>query len=407
MTLPATGDPAQQRTLTLFYRTQVGALGENGKLQQKPPTIAAVTGSGDEQAIDILEQNWTLYHSPDTLIVDSDGRFHPLGDLDRSSLLGRLQQSFIAPSPKDIVLNLLAVLIAAGVIGILALGYRKFRSLGTLLACGIIGAIFIALLLPSVQQSREAARRTQSRNNLHNIGLAFHNFHDVNSVFPPGATYDQNGRPLHSWQTHLLPYMDQSPLFSQIDLNRPWNDTANAPKFRTQVHAYLQPTENLPRTANGFAASHYAGNQHVLPANSPMAIRQVTDGTSNTFLAGEVAGGVKAWGDPHNTRDPASGIGNGAFQFGNPSHQGAQMLMMDGSVRFISADIDRQLLAGMATPAGNEVVGDFGADTVVADGSAAPSAAIATTAEPMAAFEAESRGAGPRECPYSRTRECR
>ena len=72
------------------------------------------------------------------------------------------------------------------------------------------GGILIALLLPAVQAAREAARRTQCSNNLKQIGLAMHNYHDVNQQFPPAYIADADGQPMHSWRVLILPYLEHS-----------------------------------------------------------------------------------------------------------------------------------------------------------------------------------------------------
>ncbi|MCA9067220.1 MAG: DUF1559 domain-containing protein, partial [Planctomycetaceae bacterium] len=90
--------------------------------------------------------------------------------------------------------------------------------------------ILIALLLPAVQQAREAARRTQSKNNLKQLALAMHNYHDVYSHFPRG-TVDKPDLPVEkrmSWVVSLLPFMEQSAMYNQIDQNKPWDDPSLA-----------------------------------------------------------------------------------------------------------------------------------------------------------------------------------
>jgi hypothetical protein len=219
--------------------------------------------------------------------------------------------------------------------------------------------IMIALLLPAVQQAREAARRTQSKNNLHQMGLAMHNFHDAQQHWVAGGTYAEDGTALHSWQTHLLPYMDQAPLYQSINLEVPWNDSANASNFYMVIPQYQHPSQTELKTAEGYAATHYAGNEIVLTQNSQLRIRDVTDGTSNTVAAGEVAGGFRAWGDPANVRDPGLGINRSADGFGSASPGGCHFLLMDGSVRFVSENIDPGVLKAISTPDGGENVGEF------------------------------------------------
>lgn len=233
---------------------------------------------------------------------------------------------------------------------------------GAMLLSGCLlvgGPCLIALLLPAVQQAREAARRTTSRNNLHQMGLAMHNFHDAEGHWVSGATTGSDGEPAHSWQTHLLPYVDQRPLYQTIDLDVAWDDRVQGSAFQTVVPVYHHPSQTELFTAEGYATSHYAGNVNVLLTDSELTIREVTDGISNTIVAGEVTRGFRAWGDPTNLRDPAGGIGAGPDQFGSSSPGGANMLLMDGSVRFISENISPQILQALSTPDGGETVGSF------------------------------------------------
>lgn len=225
-----------------------------------------------------------------------------------------------------------------------------------LLACIPIS---IALLLPAVQQARQAARRTQSMNNLKQMGLGAHNFNDVNQNMPTGA-FSADGTPLHSWQTQLLPFVDQAPLYNSINLDQPWNDTANAPMFRSTIVTFLNPGEAGSQfAADGSAASHYSLNSGLTAVPQPLLLRNVTDGTSNTLYAGEASGNFKGWGDPANTRDPALGLNAGPDGFGGPYVGGCNLLLMDGSVRFINNEVDPAILKAIATPSGNEVVPVF------------------------------------------------
>ena len=227
----------------------------------------------------------------------------------------------------------------------------------SLLVCGLL----VALLLPALQQAREAARRTQSKNNLKQIGLALHNYHDVHATFPPGGIYGEDGTAYHSWQSTLLPYVDSAPLYNRIDYDYPWTDPVNADLYRTVVPVYLHPSDESAQFApDGFAASHYAGSSQVFFPNSNIRIRDILDGTANTLMAGEVGAGYKAWGDPTNVRDPADGIRVSPDTFGRDDAQlGANMLLMDGSVRYLSGDIAPDVLKALSTYDGGEQVGEF------------------------------------------------
>ncbi|HEY4260516.1 MAG TPA: DUF1559 domain-containing protein, partial [Schlesneria sp.] len=82
-------------------------------------------------------------------------------------------------------------------------------------AIAIAGVILLAalLLLPAIQQAREAARRTQSKNNLKQFGLALNNYHDSHQSWPAGGTFSRDGHGMHGWAILLIPYLEASPLY--------------------------------------------------------------------------------------------------------------------------------------------------------------------------------------------------
>ncbi|HUG18585.1 MAG TPA: DUF1559 domain-containing protein [Planctomycetaceae bacterium] len=210
-----------------------------------------------------------------------------------------------------------------------------------------------------ISSGRQPARRSTSKNNLKQIGLAFHNYHDVYDQFPAGATYTIKGESLHSWQSMLLPYIEQAPLFDQINFSKPWDDPANREFFQRRIEVYQNP--GLP----GYfrqpdppqpAASHYAANIRVIKPGQGLRFEDIKDGASYTFLAGEVNSNFKAWGDPSNLRDPSLGMNQHPDGFGSPFKGGGQMLMIDGSVRFISNEIDPKIFHSLGTPAGGEEI---------------------------------------------------
>ena len=99
----------------------------------------------------------------------------------------------------------------------------------------VCGGILVALLLPAVQAAREAARRAQASNNLKQIGIALHNYHDTFNSFPPSVVSDENGRPLYSGRVLLLPFLEQKPLYDQFDLTQPWDSPANQAVSQTAL----------------------------------------------------------------------------------------------------------------------------------------------------------------------------
>lgn len=197
---------------------------------------------------------------------------------------------------------------------------RGFTLIELLVVIAII-AILIALLLPAVQQAREAARRTQCRNNLKQLGLALHNYHDVynswmqlshgcrNSQCANGTWGREWGG--HSVHTMLLPFIDQANLYNQWDFNQDWYDDPNRTTMR---NAGVLPAFNCPSDPitpgvregqNNYAIStgpnrgwedavRRDGINTVVGITHRRAatrIRDITDGTSNTIAMAEIVHG--------------------------------------------------------------------------------------------------------------------
>ncbi|HIE98948.1 MAG: DUF1559 domain-containing protein [Fuerstiella sp.] len=348
-----------------------------------------------------------------------------------------------------------------------------FTLIELLVVIAII-AILIALLLPAVQQAREAARRTQCKNNLKNIGLALHNYHDVFGSFPNGSTSTQIGtgpRGGHwgiSWWARILPYADQAPLYNQLEFEGThpgWTHGggANSAGRRNGQRAsgnpipwMLCPSSPLPKIQNAGAganinAPHYIGIAGAADGNSrtdawfqsdafrnaaihrtknrtgccgnnnggrvayggvllvteTKAIKDITDGTTNVMMVGECSNfavdanggprniqGTHGWlmgsdrnyVQPSNTRtfnltfinyppnfvtNPKNaaavnqgGVGIGP-NFGNnnglysPHTGGVQIILGDGSVRFLSENINMETLRRLATRDDGGVLGEY------------------------------------------------
>ncbi|QDT22891.1 DUF1559 domain-containing protein [Gimesia chilikensis] len=182
---------------------------------------------------------------------------------------------------------------------------RGFTLIELLVVIAII-AILIALLLPAVQQAREAARRSTCKNNLKQIGLALHNYHDNFKMFPPGAIRDTYSG-LDSWSTsqitwigRILPFLDQAPLYNKINFElAPGNGGSNAALRKTKLPSVRCPSDSSRQPNSGYAPTNYlacrgteggAGNDRfdsMFSLNSRMRIRDVDDGTSNTMMVSE------------------------------------------------------------------------------------------------------------------------
>ena len=281
---------------------------------------------------------------------------------------------------------------------------RAFTLIELLVVIAII-AVLIALLLPAVQQAREAARRTQCRNNLHQMGLALHNYHDTHSTFPPG--YVQNGynsAPFTSWLTMILPFMDESSLYNAYNFNQVYNMAGNTTVTRSMLNQYRCPSDSDMTMSSNLAPTNYVGSmgpclcdltypwsaagkakQGIFGVNSRCRIRDIRDGTSNTFAGGETfktvpyglrntarwatgqyGNGMGASCYPMNaTNRVYNGVIIGACNnnpddraFASPHEGGAFFVFADGQVRFISENIDFGTYQHLSTIANNEVLDD-------------------------------------------------
>jgi Tfp pilus assembly protein PilE len=178
---------------------------------------------------------------------------------------------------------------------------RAFTLFQLLLILAFL-AILFALLLPAIAKARIAAARAQSQNNLHQIGLACHIYHDANGTFPPGN--DANN---FSAAAYLLPYIEQEAVFKQIDFKKPMDDKANAAARKAVLKTFLNPLDKVRSVSDDYGATNYlfsagskpalADNNGVFYQDSKVNLAAITDGTSNTLLAVETLkgdGGVKA-----------------------------------------------------------------------------------------------------------------
>lgn len=279
-----------------------------------------------------------------------------------------------------------------------------FTLVELLVVIAIIG-VLIALLLPAVQQAREAARRIQCSNTLKQIGIAIHNYHDVHLALPPGHVIQANdpdwgGATADTdveswgWGAILLPYIEQAALYEQSGLGRgTLLETVIDPVALTPVASYRCPSDTAPtigvgRLFSDWAISNYKasyGHRHravqiapvaaaqtgcFLPIGKPgsaqgsLRLRDVTDGTSNTIAIGEVAWKrgelfheAAVWAGA--TRGKGGNVCKDVYAGGraainhsnNVSNElcesfssmhpgGAQFVFADGSVHFLTENID-------------------------------------------------------------------
>jgi len=299
-----------------------------------------------------------------------------------------------------------------------------FTLVELLVVIAIIG-VLVALLLPAIQAAREAARRAQCANHLKQIGLAIQNYHSARNKFPPASLRDSSksimNDPRISYLGHLLPYMEQQPLYDLIDWNSGWEANIHTPIRQAFIEGFLCPSKDSPETdyfyvngawrnGPGEAPSHYGGvmgakglipgrreqypvdmthgghggfaTNGIILRDGGISAKHVTDGLSNTFVVGEIAwdiGEFEAWLgglspgllNAMTSKNVAYPLNSYRFDrslnfrdindtsFGSQhAGGGAHFAFGDGSVTYISDDIELDILKAHASREHSEVVGD-------------------------------------------------
>jgi len=192
----------------------------------------------------------------------------------------------------------------------------------------------------------------RSGSNLRELGLNVHNFHDTYRSLPRAL----RSSPEHSWFTHSS---EIGHWITDVDLSIPWDHPENQQSIRRLAPPLLNPSliPTVLRDVNGYGVSHYAGNTHVFDAPKVKRLSDIGDRADSTLMIGEINANFQPWAKPRTNRDPALGINRSPLGFGGPAGaNGAQFLMVDGAVRFISSDIEHGLLTALGTPNGGEPI---------------------------------------------------
>jgi prepilin-type processing-associated H-X9-DG protein len=229
-------------------------------------------------------------------------------------------------------------------------GRRRSWLIEALAVFAVLG-ILVALLLPARREAREAARRMSCSNNLKQLVLGLHNYHDRYGAFPPACTVDADGKPLHSWRTLILPFIEQQVLYDKIDLSQPWDHPANREAFDTSVVSYQCPSVELDENYTTYLAVVAPGS--CLRPGESCALVDVTDDHSKSLVLLEVSSQRSVhWMSPNDAGAPWE------LDFGKPEHQphpsGCNAAFVDGGVRFLSANMDEPTLRAMVTIDGDD-----------------------------------------------------
>lgn len=233
-------------------------------------------------------------------------------------------------------------------------GFR--RKLSTVTVVLGIGLLLAGFMLPATRRVRPAAYRLQCKNNLKQIGLALHNYVDTYHALPPAFTIDADGKPLHSWRTLILPFLDEHELYKSIDLSKAWNDPANAEAFKRRVSIYQCPSTQLPDTETCYMA--LVGTHACLRPTQPRKFSEITDGLGSTLMLLEVPPDrAVPWMSPVDADEKL-------FEALGPDTKtahsgGSHVLFANGSTRFIPSGMPADQRRALITVDGNETIGEF------------------------------------------------
>jgi len=195
-------------------------------------------------------------------------------------------------------------------------------------------------------------------NNLKQIGLAMHNYHDVHKCFPPAYLPDEDGKPMHSWRVLLLPYMEQKPLYDMYNFDEPWDSPNNLAVAQMMPAEYRCPEDSLA----GPTETSYlmvVGPETLSDGPTNRRIAEISDGTSNTIMVVECSGLGIGWAEPSDlgAEDLTYAINDGSPDGIRSNHsEGANVLMCDGSVRCLDVDLPVRQIKAMTTIAGGEPI---------------------------------------------------
>lgn len=212
--------------------------------------------------------------------------------------------------------------------------------------------VLAGMLLPAIQSARNAARRMTSSNNLKMIGLALHNYHSAYRKLPNSAITDPDGKPLLSWRVAILPFIEEQELYQKFHLDEPWDSENNLPLSKKLPAVYQARGIKLPEGKTIYQA--LVGENIGFKPLVDTRFRDFLDGLSNSLLVVETKPEAAViWSKPEDVEidmdDPLANLK------GTPN-KGFHVLLGDGAVRFMSDNVDTDLMKALMTRANKELI---------------------------------------------------
>lgn len=205
--------------------------------------------------------------------------------------------------------------------------------------------------------SPAASRRTDSVNNLKQLMLAMHNYHDTFKRFPKAVTADKEGNPGLSWRVHLLPFLDQAPLYNQFKLDEPWDSEHNRKLIPLMPAVFRAPGSQADAGMTNYVG--FRGEGTIFEESEQgIRISQVYDGTSNTLSIVEADDEhAVIWSKPgdieFDPNSPRKGLNSPTLP------EGFLGALTDGSVRIIGPDTPDELIRRLVLRSDGQPIGEF------------------------------------------------
>lgn len=244
---------------------------------------------------------------------------------------------------------------------------REKRSRGfveVLVALSVVAVLF-ALILPAIQQPRGPHLRSYCKNNLKQIGLALHNYHDVYGSFPPAVVMDSDGRPMHSWRVLILPFMENQELYDQYQFDEPWDGPRNSllhdqmpdvygcPTFAKSVDRDSLEGQHLSRLTNYVAI---VATGAVFDGVTTSALNEISDASDQTLVVAEVCQHAVNWLSPQDVTpsELLTDLRRSVSKSDANHVDGLHTLRANGSVRFVPHDLSADTLNAAISKSGGE-----------------------------------------------------